>query len=230
MIVWGGFAYIGTGGRYDPTTDTWRSTTTTFAPPGRFLHSLVWTGREMIVWGGTVESGDGFPSAYDPVKDRWKRISRRGERGEPTPRDFHSAVWTGTEMVIWGGRANDGSGEFLLTGGRYDPATRRWTALAPMEVAEERIATAAVWTGAAMVVWGGQKTGGGTLDTGAVYDPAANTWQATSTTLAASERTNHTAVWTGSRMIVWGGSRNLGTTSGGGSYLPPDGDECSIGP
>jgi N-acetylneuraminic acid mutarotase len=223
MIVWGGFAYIGTGGRYEPATDTWRSTTTTFAPPGRFLHSLVWTGREMIVWGGTVESGDAFPSAYDPVKDRWKRISRKGE---PEARDFHTAVWTGTEMVIWGGRARDGSGEFLTTGGRYDPAARTWTALAPMDVAEERIDHTAVLAGDKMVVWGGQQSGGSSLDTGAVYDLASDTWQPTSMVHSASERNDHTVVWTGSRMIVWGGSRNQGTASGGGSYAPPGDDVC----
>lgn len=56
MIVWGGegsgYVYLNTGGRYDPTTDSWTPTSTTNAPAGRYRHTAVWTGTEMIVWGG----------------------------------------------------------------------------------------------------------------------------------------------------------------------------------
>src|SRR5207245_604031 len=44
----------------------------------------------------------------------------------PTPRISHTAVWTGTEMIIWGG----GFGSPFTptnTGGRYDPSTDAWT-------------------------------------------------------------------------------------------------------
>ena len=37
----------------------------------------------------------------------------------------HTAVWTGSEMIVWGG--NTGS-HFLNTGGRYNPSTDSWTA------------------------------------------------------------------------------------------------------
>src|SRR5207247_6100434 len=33
-------------------TDSWTATSTTNAPAGRFAHTAVWTGSEMIVWGG----------------------------------------------------------------------------------------------------------------------------------------------------------------------------------
>ena len=55
MIVWGGNGTGGdlnTGGRYNPSTDSWVATTTTGAPDARVLHTAVWTGTEMIVWGG----------------------------------------------------------------------------------------------------------------------------------------------------------------------------------
>ena len=55
MIVWGGITtsgYVNTGGRYNPTTDSWIPTTTTGAPGARYQHTSVWTGSEMIVWGG----------------------------------------------------------------------------------------------------------------------------------------------------------------------------------
>ena len=54
MIVWGGDALTlsKTGGRYNPSTDSWMATSTTSAPDNRDYHTAVWTGSEMIVWGG----------------------------------------------------------------------------------------------------------------------------------------------------------------------------------
>ena len=45
-------SYLNTGGRYNPSTDTWIATSTINAPDGRTGHTAVWTGSEMIVWGG----------------------------------------------------------------------------------------------------------------------------------------------------------------------------------
>ena len=44
--------YLNTGGRYNPGTDSWTATSTTNAPTARYVHTAVWTGSEMIVWGG----------------------------------------------------------------------------------------------------------------------------------------------------------------------------------
>jgi hypothetical protein len=55
MIIWGGLdphAFLDPGGRYDPSTDSWRATSTTNTPRARFYHTAVWTGSEMIIWGG----------------------------------------------------------------------------------------------------------------------------------------------------------------------------------
>ena len=50
--------------------------------------------------------------------------------GVPEARSGHTAVWTGSEMIVWGGGDIDFNGEefSLNTGGRYDPATDSWTA------------------------------------------------------------------------------------------------------
>ena len=45
-------SYLNTGGRYNPSTDSWTATSTTNAPAARYDHTAVWTGSEMIVWGG----------------------------------------------------------------------------------------------------------------------------------------------------------------------------------
>jgi len=62
MIVWGGHGsldlgyYFNSGGRYDPGSDSWTPTSTVNAPDGRYRHTAVWTGNEMIVWGGILYS------------------------------------------------------------------------------------------------------------------------------------------------------------------------------
>ena len=117
----------------------------------------------------------------------------------PAPRVSHTAVWTGSEMIVWGGYG----GSYLNTGGSYDPSTDSWTAISTINAPAPRGGNTAVWTGDEMIVWGGDD--GHSLNTGGRYNPATDTWTATSTTNAPIGRLFHTAVWYGSQMIVWGG-------------------------
>ena len=75
MIVWGGEfngGYLNTGGRYNPSTDSWTATSTTNAPAGRYVHTAVWTGSEMIVWGGDDPNGYfNTGGRYNPGTDSW---------------------------------------------------------------------------------------------------------------------------------------------------------------
>ena len=52
----------------------------------------------------------------------WRPIAKLGA---PSARYAYAAVWTGTEMIIWGGQA-DTSGTLLNTGARYHPASGVW--------------------------------------------------------------------------------------------------------
>ena len=194
MIVWDGRE----GGRYDPTDDTWRPVSTLGSPLRRSSNPAVWTGSEMIVWGGDDEPGP-HGDAYDPVTDSWRVIATDGA---PPDRSFHTGVWTGSEMIVWGGSFGD---EVTATGGRYDPAADLWRATTEDGAPAGRQYHTAVWTGSEMIVWGGYDDGS-EFDTGARYDPDGDAWTETSRDGAASPRLRHTAVWTGSEMIVWGGS------------------------
>ena len=118
MIVWGGVGTSGrlnTGGRYNPSTDTWTATSTTNAPEARTEHTAVWTGSEMIVWGGFgTGSGDlNTGGRYNPSTNTWTATSTTNA---PDARDSHTAVWTGSEMIVWGGVNGFG---VLNTGGKY---------------------------------------------------------------------------------------------------------------
>jgi N-acetylneuraminic acid mutarotase len=187
--------------------DTWTATNTTDAPSEREYHTAVWTGTEMIVWGGfSFTLGDlNTGGRYNPSTDSWTATTTNNA---PTARYGHTAIWTGTEMIVWGG--SDSSTGFN-TGAKYNPGTDTWSATSTTNAPDGRWFHTAVWADTEMIVWGGWDYP--TLfDTGGRYNPTTDMWTATSTTNAPQARIEHTAVWTGSEMIVWGGT---GDTTGG---------------
>ena len=239
VIVWGGTAaypdYDGTrgeGGIYNLANDTWRPTSRINCPMERYLHSAVWTGREMIVWGGTptADLRDGYK--YDPVNDTWTPISMAGA---PPLRWNHRAVWTGREMIVWGGEGSpDGNWIYGRSdGGRYDPETDTWLPLAPCPL-QGRTEHSAIWTGSEMIIFGGYRIDQASLNEwrwtnfgdGARYNPVNDSWTVITSVGEPAPRSQHTAVWTGSEMIIWGGGIGAGTrplltlVAGGASYDP----------
>ena len=97
---------------------------------------------------------------------------------------MHTAVWTGSEMIVWGGY---GGSSYLNDGGRYNPAANTWTASPPPAHPPRAAYHTAVWTGSEMIVWGGSGSNG-YLNNGGRYNPAANTWTAVTTTGAPAAR------------------------------------------
>ncbi len=182
--------------------DIWDSGSTDTPPTGRRYPTALWTGSEMIVWGGDYLNTGG---RYDPLTDSWRSMTTAEA---PSGRSGHVAVWTGDEMIVWGGNA---PGTGFVTGGRYDPAADAWTATSTVGAPSLRTDARAVWTGSAMVVWGGYAGGGAVLNTGARYDPSTDSWSPTSVFDAPFLGMRHVAVWTGTEMIVWGG---FGSTAG----------------
>ena len=67
----------------------------------RSVHTAVWTGSEMIVWGGEFSGYSNTGGRYNPSTDSWTATSLTNA---PSARDGHTAVWTGSEMIVWGGR------------------------------------------------------------------------------------------------------------------------------
>jgi N-acetylneuraminic acid mutarotase len=118
--------------------------------------TAVWTGTRMIVWGGSIydmyagsytETNTG--RIYDPATDSWKATSTTGA---PPAASGHTAVWTGSRMIVWGGYSREG---WRSTGGVYDPATDTWTLTSLSGAPSGRGYHTAVWTGSRMIVWGG---------------------------------------------------------------------------
>ena len=154
MIVWGGRdstnSDVNTGGRYNPSIDSWTNTGSNNAPSAREVHTAVWSGSEMIVWGGVVGSGPAYSNTggrYNPSTDSWSATSAINA---PAARDFHTAAWTGNEMIVWGGE--DSNFKVTNTGGRYNPSTDSWTATSVNNAPAARDFHTAVWTGNEMIV------------------------------------------------------------------------------
>jgi N-acetylneuraminic acid mutarotase len=228
MIVWGGFdggSYLNTGGRYDLGTNSWTATSATNAPGGRFFHTAMWTGSQMIIWGGWNGSSDfntggrycaqPFSSCTD---DTWTATSTTNA---PVARDSHTAVWSGSKMIVWGGFGNCGCCGYCNDGGQYDPSTDSWTPTSTTNAPDGRASHTAVWTGSEMIVWGGLAPN--PTNTGGRYNPSTDSWTATSIATAPTGRVYHTAVWSGSEMIVWGGCATDNCSQlaiAGGRYNP----------
>ena len=194
--------------------DTWQGRF--YAPSWRYLHTAVWTGTEMIMWGGFDYSTSlNTGGRYNPATDSWTATSTGAN--VPSKTRAHTAVWTGTEMIVWGGY--DGS-VALNKGGRYNPTTDSWLATSTgTNVPTARASNSTIWTGVEMIVWGGLDSASTpNSNTGGRYDAATDSWTATSTGAnAPSARRSHSAVWTGAEMIVWAGAPiniNLGLYCG----------------
>jgi hypothetical protein len=128
--IWTGkvalFPISGVG--YDPAANRW----STMAPaptgdgpaPGE---PAVWTGQRLISWGinaddtDDTDDSDGIEEpppvrggAYDPVADRWQTFPA----GPLSSRVIHTAVWTGQEVLVWGGTGGEAA---LADGAAYRP-------------------------------------------------------------------------------------------------------------
>ncbi len=224
MIVWGGIRrrlsnsstisdFLADGAEFDPTNNIWTTISTLGAPSPRISHTAIWTSAGMIVWGGNHLCcrnilGDG--AIYNPTSGNWTPVQMSGA---PGPHTLHTAVWTGTEMIVWGGENPSLSND----GGRYNPSTNSWSPISTNGAPSERIQHTAVWTGTEMIVWGGSN--GTFLGDGARYNPSTDTWIPLPAINAPSPRVTHAALWTGTEMIVWGGHN--GTQLGDGASFNP---------
>jgi hypothetical protein len=129
----------------------------------------------IIAWGGVtlqktlIGSGARATGVTAPCAS-----SALSDVGAPTARKAHSAVWTGTSMIIFGGitggfpktSVNPLGWHNVDDGASYDPATDTWSPLIPGGTPGARAFHKAWWTGSEMIVWGG-----GVSPPGCIYRP-----------------------------------------------------------
>jgi hypothetical protein len=209
VIFWDGAG----GATYHTALDTWSPLTTPNAPSPRREHSATWTGTEMIIWGGHADGvALNTGGRYNPASDRWQRIH------SPLPSDYsatykHMAIWTGGELIVWGGYAtseSDNTAYLVNQGFRYDPFYDSWNALPTSGAPSARYDAILAWTGAELIIWSGKDEEGNVLDDGARYHPATDTWTPMSQQGAPQSHGHAEAgVWTGSELIAWNGGATV---------------------
>jgi N-acetylneuraminic acid mutarotase len=210
------------GAAYDPARDTWRRLAPAPRPHGNVLHAqhAVWAGTRLLVW-SDWEQYEELPSeagtrsfshmpgvdawAYDPATDRWEVLPPAP--GQPA---MAGAVllWTGQEILSFGGRPYHGPPVLHAPAARYDPEGNRWRHLADGPLDTAAVPTA-LWTGASLLVWNSMSQRRGT-DTAyepgdaAAWDPHDNQWARLPRSPLAG--THAVTAWTGKFLLVWGGT------------------------
>jgi hypothetical protein len=122
-----GAAHAGTA-TYDPATDTW----TVIDPPADVrvdrlrAPSALWSGREVLLIGAPGFGGPATEAvrgaAFDPRAGTWRTLPEPGLSN----RGAMASVWTGTELIVWGGAYFTGfTSEPQSDGMRYRPGPGR---------------------------------------------------------------------------------------------------------
>ena len=163
---------------------------------------VVWTGTELIVWGG-AGSDSRVGAAYDPATRHWRTMAKAPIVPDPSI----PAIWTGTELLVWGGRmptADPHAGQSNAAAA-YSPTTDTWRRIASPEGASGPVTDLAVWTGTEMLAWGwfdGSSARGARL---LAYSPTTDTWRQTgSAPVRPDAPATATMAWTGSELVVVG--------------------------
>jgi N-acetylneuraminic acid mutarotase len=224
MVVWGGAAQgdaaLGDGAAYDPVANTWVPLPVPPLAP-RLGHRAVATTDRMLVWGGSSEAAEGGRyfadgAVYNPGTNAWSTMAAPPAGLEP--RDNAAGVWTGEQLVVWGGygRSDTCTPCFYGDGAAYDVASDSWVPVAPSPLSG-RGAHRAVWTGREMLILGGFDSA--VLADGALYNPFDDTWVRMAPSPLPA-RQHHAMVWTGQQLIVWGGA-GVGGMLADGAVLTP---------
>ncbi len=183
----GGFAF-------DPTTRTWRALPD--APVAGAYADGVWTAKEAIFLGlRHTKRLDG--EAFDPATNTWRRIPS----APVGPKWGGVRVWTGSELLVWGGGHPGTPGP--ERGAAYDPETNAWRRVG--DAPHGLNLASGMWTGREVLVFGSLLNGKHRADTptsvGAAYDPETDTWRELPPSALSPQATS--AVWVGNRMVAW---------------------------
>jgi N-acetylneuraminic acid mutarotase len=179
----------------------------------RFQPVVVWAGDQLIVWGGqsgahgSTLHGDG--AAYDPATRRWTTMPS----APISPRVSAAAVWTGSEVVIWGGYNDLSSASSLHvtnTGAAYNPKTRTWRTLANSPLSASS-SPGIAWTGSEVIIVDGQPAVMTNTLRGqrqaAAWNPSTNHWRTLPREPAGTPSAFNVTVahWSDDRLLVFHG-------------------------
>jgi hypothetical protein len=124
--VWDGHEILlvggsGAGYAYNPEANVWRRLPA--AKSGGMQSVVAWTGRQLLLFGR--ETAPNSLLAYDPQRNGWSTLANAPLRGRVAP----TAVWTGRELIVWGGVVGTPAGtsippEYPSDGAAFSPQHR----------------------------------------------------------------------------------------------------------
>ena len=127
--------------------------------------------------------------------------------GPLSPRTGYDVVWSGTEMIVWGGIGEEG---FLIDGAGFDPSSNEWRMLSPPPIAEQP--TTAAWAGEVMVVVSEEAT--------LIYDSRSDGWSVVADGRVPI-RDAPSPVWDGDYLYLWqNGIERLDVAAGEWQAIP----------
>jgi hypothetical protein len=191
MIVWGGVRAgrpRSDGAAYDPARRAWRPIAPSPVGVAGGDGGAAWTGTEMVVFASPSFDRAGA-AAYDPRQDVWHRLPA----GPLGPRESYVSVWTGRELLVFGG--NRGDTIATPTAAALDPRTGRWRVLEAFTPLRGLMPTGAVWTGHEAFVAGTPRGGKGTRLY--AFDPGTGVLRTIALPAAAVKPVG----WTGGRVV-----------------------------
>lgn len=204
VVVWGGEkpsegAWHADGAAFNPATGTWRELADTPLAP-RSEHVAVWTEEEILVCCGRIVGAGASAGAYDPEEDQWRDIS-----APPISPAFAEAIWTGEEMLVFGGVGGGGTSN-LVGAAAYNPVTDTWRRLADLPYGLERTADATIGNGV-VYAWPSQSQGSTKMPL--AYDIASDEWL-TLPNPPTPDPSSPSLVWMGDMLFAYGAGSDPG--------------------
>ncbi|HUG84190.1 MAG TPA: hypothetical protein VMM13_06475 [Euzebya sp.] len=146
---------------HDPGTGAWRDVAAGMPLPNPHETTAVWTGQEVLLFGGSVRDGAPRGAALSLADDTWTTLPDLPLGDQLLPTLGGEGPLTGL-LGVW-----DGEGA-LFVGGLIVPLFLAWTPdLATWEVRRattSRAGGTAVWTGRQLLLWGGTDRRGPVVD------------------------------------------------------------------
>lgn len=178
---------------------------------GRSGAASVWTGKELLVWGGLTSQNEWLAdgAALDPATNRWRPLPK----APIAARSYPAAVWTGKEMLVWGGYSGEAR---FVDGVAFNPETNRWRMIASNPFGGV-MRPAVAWTGREMLVF--SSTNG--PPAASAYDLRSDSWRRLPPPPGLLVMPYPQVVWTGNQaiLVLWpdDSTRGAGPTSAGPS-------------
>lgn len=126
IAIWGGSgagAYLGTGAKYNLTTNTWTTLPTLNAPSARSFMGFANGMGKLFIFGGIQNVGGNASTAhtYDFASNSWSTVPASGM---PSRYNAHTA-FTGNAFLVWGGNGAGVGNE----GAIFNIASNSWNSM-----------------------------------------------------------------------------------------------------